>query len=319
MSEKQVALVGLGSRAAAYRDALQELPELDLIAVIEPEPQRRMRARAEGLCVFASVSEMLDAGLRPVLSIVCSPPATRLEISELLLLTGSDLLIEPPLSPIPAEAEHLRATAHRLGRTLVDAAPWRLARPVACARRLIDAGRIGGLVRVECAFSRKLDPDQSWRGDPSVSGGGVWMEKGPRALDLLTGLLGEPRRIRMLEGRREQGCDVEDEVRVETDHDGGVRGLARLSWNRSAGEPIARCVGSEGQLLLGQAQSVLSTEAGDAVVGGGFDEGEALVRVLRDFLDRRLHRTAGPGDEPAAWIHAGYRSLTSARWESPAG
>ncbi len=184
------------------------------------------------------------------------------------------------------------------------------------ARRLIRAGRIGRLAYITSNLSRKLDASASWRGDRSVAGGGVWMEHGPDLLDVVETLAGPLRRIRMTEERLEQGTAVEDEVRIEAEHVHGGLSRLHLSWNAQGTGPIARCVGTEGELIIGAAQTVLRSDQGDTTVAAGYDEREALHALLEGFLRRRAKPSgADHGARAVSWIHAAYESLRSARWE----
>jgi predicted dehydrogenase len=317
VSEKRLAIIGLGRIAAAYREVLPELPEVHVCAAVEPHPERAAAARRAGIPVFATLAEMLDAGTRPDVAIVCTPPASHLEVAEPLLHAGADLLVEKPLAPIPADALRIHEAAARLGRTVVTAAKYRVTASLHEARRLLDGGRVGRLTGIENTFSGKLDPNAGWHGDPAISGGGVWMDNGPHSLDVVETLAGPVLRIRMLEEKREQRAAVEDEVVVETEHAGGRAARILLSWNRQLPAPIARCIGSEGEILVGWAQTVVRDASGEEVVAGGYDKRQAFRALIDDFLRRRRKAEADDhGARAVAWIHAAYRSLHSGRQES---
>jgi predicted dehydrogenase len=317
VSEKRLAIIGLGRIAAAYRDVLPELPEVSVCGAVEPHPDRAAAARAAGIPVWATLAEMLDAGARPDVAIVCTPPTSHLEVAEPLLHAGVDLLVEKPLAPIPGEALRLQETAARLGRTVITAAKFRVSESLRAARRLIEAGRVGRQVRIENTFSGKLDPNAGWHGDPAISGGGVWMDNGPHSLDVVETLAGPVVRIRMLEEKREQRAAVEDEVTVETEHVKGIGSTILLSWNRQLTAPIARCIGTEGEILVGWAQTVVRDQNGEQVVAGGYDKRAAFRSLIEDFLRRRHKAEAEDhGARAVAWIHAAYRSLHSRSWET---
>jgi predicted dehydrogenase len=317
VSEKRLAIIGLGRIAAAYREVLPELPEVTLVAAVEPHPERAAAARKSGIAVFATQAEMLDAGVRPDTAIVCTPPASHLEVAEPLLHAGMDLLVEKPLAPIPDEALRVQETAARLGRTVVTAAKYRVTESLHTARRLLEAGRVGRLLEVENTFSGKLDPNAGWHGDPAISGGGVWMDNGPHSLDVVESIAGPVQRIRMIEEKREQNAAVEDEVAVETEHAGGVRGRLLLSWNRQIPAPIARCIGTDGEILVGWAQTVVRDANGEEVVAGGYDKRQAFKSLIEDFLRRRRKaESEDHGARAVGWLHAAYRSLHTGRQET---
>jgi predicted dehydrogenase len=313
--EKSVALIGAGAVAREWLDILPEFPELALRAAVEPDAERRAAFPGRG---FASVTELLASGLMPHVALVCTPPSLHLELCEPLLRAGVDVLIEPPLATTPADADRIAALAERADRCVVTSGRLRAAPALRAAREAIAAGSVGRLCAIEIALGEKRDARSGWRSDPALSGGGVWMELGADALDAAELLAGPVRRIRMSESQARQHGDVEDEVRVETEHDGGLLGILRLSWNEASVQPIARCIGDRGELSVGRAQSVLRRENGDeAVIGQGQYAGAERVAALDAFLceRRRRERRVDPGAQTLAWLHAAYRSLASRRFE----
>jgi predicted dehydrogenase len=256
---KSIALVGAGRAARSWLELLPEFPEMSLVAAVDPDADRMRGIRARG---FASVAAMLDAGCVPRIALLCTPPSLHLELAEPLLRAGVDVLVEPPLATTPADADRIAEISERVDRCAVTCARLRSATAIAAARLRIGAGSIGRLCAVEVSLGEKRDAREGWRGDPALSGGGVWMELGPDALDAVEALAGPVRRIRVLDVATRQGADVEDEVRVETAHDGGVVGVLRVSWNDIPARPIARCVGDRGEIVLGSAQTVLRSEDG---------------------------------------------------------
>ncbi len=314
--EKRVVIVGLGRAARGWVELLPSLPELDPSGVVEPEPRRAITARALGAPVFPDLTALLESDARPELALVCTPPASHVEIAERLLAAGVDLLIEPPLATTPDEATRIGELARCRGRSAATVARFRATGPLERARDAIMAGRIGRLVGADVALGEKRDPDRSWRGDPALSGGGVWMQKGSDAVDLVESLAGPSEGIRMTEERREQQGDVEDEVRVETLHAGGVVARIELSWNGASPSALARCIGSEAELRVGTASTAILRGDCHERVADGYDESAALGDVLRSFLMQRVRGSVPDLGAPGVgWIHAAYRSLHSARFE----
>ena len=312
---KSFALVGAGRASRDWLELLPEFPELSLEAVVDPDPEQRRAIPARG---FASVAAMLEAGRVPRIAVLCTPPSLHLELAEPLLRAGVDLLVESPLATTPADADQIAEIAERLDRCAVTGGRLRSAAAVAASRARIDAGEIGRLCAVEVSLGVKRDASEGWRGDPALSGGGVWMELGPDALEVVEAFAGPVRRIRVLEAASLQAADVEDEVRVETTHDSGIVGLLRLSWNELPNRPIARCIGDRGEIVLGSAQTLLRRESGrEEVISDELGAVSTCAALMNDFLRecRGRERRVDSGAQTLAWIHAGYRSVTSRRWE----
>jgi predicted dehydrogenase len=318
VSLKTLALVGHGAAARDWLAAAGELPELELVAGVDPDPEQRAALAARGVRSFASVAELLGSACATDLAILCTPPAHRLETAEPLLRAGVDLLIEPPLATVPDHADRIAELAERIDRVALTIGRFRGDSGVARAAQRIAAGDIGRLCALEISLGEKRDARAGWRGDPALSGGGVWLELGGDALEIAEALAGPVRRIHMPESSAAQGGEVEDEVRVETDHGAGLFATLRLSWNPAPARPIARCIGDRGEISVGWAQTSLVREDGArTVLAGAHDPHAARVGVLREFLRERLRaeRRVDSGAQSLAWLHAAYRSATTGRFE----
>ena len=312
--QRSIALLGLGAAARSYLDALPEFPELVVQAVVEP----RQVGAPPGARVFTSLADLMRRGPVPDLAIVCTPPALHVELAEPLLRASVDVIVESPLATTPDDADRLSALAERVGRIALTAGPRSALPCIETARQRIAEGAIGRLCHLEVVLGAKRAAGRGWRADPEMAGGGVWMEYGSQALDLLERLAGPVRRIRMTRAESRQGSEVEDEVRVETEHEAGLIGAIRASWNEQPQRPTARCVGERGELVIGQAQTLLRDESGrETVIGSGCDERESARAVLAGFLRalRRPERFVDHGAENVAWIHAAYRGQRDGRWE----
>ncbi len=318
MMEKRLVIVGLGKVGLRYIEMLSRFPEVQLEAVVTPETGRARR-RLEGRTqVFSSVDEMLKRGCVPHIAIVTSPPSTHLDVVQPLLLANVDVMIEPPIATTPHDADKIATLAERLGRVVCTAARFRVHNSLVEIRRRLEAGRIGRLCQIEVNLSGKRDPRGSWHGDPELSGGGVWMEHGADALDAAEELAGPVYRIRMLASQAEQGGEVEDRVRVETEHDGGISAKIHVSWNEELDAPFVRCIGDRGEIVLGSAQSVLTTIDGhEECFAPGYDSTEAAENAFAFFLRARMapEGIIDHGAQTFCWLHAAYRSLSSRRWE----
>jgi predicted dehydrogenase len=314
--EKHLAMVGASRAAEAYLEILPEFPELEAVWLVEPDPMRADRPEFQPLRRYASVTTMLSARAIPDVALVCTPPGCHSADISALLLAGVDVIVEPPLATLPLEAEDLLELAERAGRELTTATPMRLSPALCAARAAICTGGIGKLRFLEVTLGEKLDPTASWRSDPARSGGGVWMQMGPHALDAAIQLAGPVQRIRMLELQADPGAAVEEEVVVETDHGDGLIGQLRLSWRDETTHPVARCVGSSGELRVGHSQTILSCGGREGPLGAGYDPREARKALLIEHLRRRCSRNPpiDSGAEAVGWIEAAYRSLRDRSW-----
>jgi predicted dehydrogenase len=140
MPALNVAVVGAGAFGRNHLRVYRELEEahpgrVRLVAVVEPEPERRAALAAQyGIAGFASVQEMLAAGsglgaadapgpqtvsgVGPHAASICVPTTQHAAVAEQLLLAGIDILIEKPFAASLAEADHVLALARSRGRVV---------------------------------------------------------------------------------------------------------------------------------------------------------------------------------------------------------
>ena len=119
-----------------------ETQQVQLAAVVDPNPTTRAAAAANyNIPAFASIKELLEAGLELHAATVCTPTVAHAAAAEQLLSANLDVLIEKPLTATLAEADALIAQASAAGRILaaghlerfnpaVTAAQSRLTRPM---------------------------------------------------------------------------------------------------------------------------------------------------------------------------------------------
>jgi predicted dehydrogenase len=312
--EKRFAVVGSLHAARFFLDVLPEFPELLLDAVVSPqahEPGFTPRVRR-----FQSLDDLIRYRALPDVALLCTPPGDHLEAGLSLLRVGADLVVLPPLATRFEDAERLLEFAERAGRELTTAIPSRLSPALLGARVELDSGRLGSLHYVGVSLSDMCDPRASGRSDPERSGGGVWMQLGPQALDIVELLAGPVERVRMLESHSKQGAGVEDEVRVECDHGAGRRSRIALSWNERWTDPIAHCVGDDAELLVGDSQTIVRRNGRDRRCGPGYDPRDACRALLSEHLRRRcsLEPPIDTGPETVAWLESAYHTLGTERW-----
>jgi predicted dehydrogenase len=319
VAEKAVAIVGAGRAGRSYAEALVDLPEVRLVALVDPDRSAARRLAGPATAVFAEVGSMLRARVVPDIALICCPPSTRADAAEPLLLAGVDLLVEAPVATTPGDADRLAVLAERAGRTASSAARLRFHPGLRPAREALASGAIGALQGVELCLAAKRSARQGWRGDPALAGGGVVMDLGAEALELVERLAGPIARIRLRADERVQRAEVEDWALLETEHAGGVGAALELSWNELPARPLARCLGERGEIALGWARSFLRRADGsEQTLAGAWDERDAARALIEELLRERRGppQSCERGPHILGWLHAAYRSRDGRRWQT---
>ena len=97
-----VALVGFGEMGQNHARCLASMKEVDLVAVVDPDEDRRNLAAARYECEsFSSATELPEVGA----AVVAVPTAQHSDVGCFLMKRGVHCLIEKPLALDRAEAE----------------------------------------------------------------------------------------------------------------------------------------------------------------------------------------------------------------------
>lgn len=323
MTALRFALIGTGAIARAYEAAFAATDSAEIAAVCDVRQNAAQEfAQRIGCKAYRSVEGLL-ANEQFHAAVVCTPPAYHEDIACRLLQSGRHVLCEKPLATTEDAARRMLATARRNNAMLTMASKFRYVADVRKARELIGEGAIGEVVFVENAFTSHVDMQNRWNSDAAISGGGVLIDNGTHAVDILRYFLGNLRDIQIVEGRRMQGLAVEDTVRLFVHNDEGVMGAADLSWSIDKElETFLRVYGSEGTILVGWRESKYRRH-GDPewhVFGNGYDKVQAFTDQIENFCDAITGQgelVITPRDALASVevIQAAYAALEDARWQ----
>jgi predicted dehydrogenase len=192
------------------------------------------------------------------------------------------------------------------------------------AKGLIQAGIIGQLLVFEIDFRDSVDMRNRWNIRPEISGGGVLMDTGSHAVDIVRYLIDPVIRVRAEEASRVQSPDVEDTVRVDLSTASGVIGSINLSWTiKNADDDYIRIYGTQGTLCIGWKTSMYRPSGAVDWIrfGEGFSTLKAITRQLVNLVevvanDGIPETTAEDGFEAVRVIEAAYQSLPTGKWIS---
>jgi predicted dehydrogenase len=112
----RIGIAGLGSIGKNHARILSELPDCELAAVFDTNPDTaREIAEKYGTKAFASLEEFSDA---VDAATIATPTPTHFAIAEQLLLAGKHLLVEKPITETTSDARKLVELSQKTGRIL---------------------------------------------------------------------------------------------------------------------------------------------------------------------------------------------------------
>jgi len=187
----RVAIIGQGRSGRDIHAAhlKGDTERFEIVAAVDPLPERRERAAAELACeTHASHKALL--GRRDIdLVVNAAPSRHHVPITLELLNAGLHVLCEKPLASRVADVDRLVEAARRAGRVLAVFQQSRFSPAFRRMREVIASGLLGEIVQVNIAFSgfsRRYD----WQTLRAEMGGAL-LNTGPHPLDQALQLFGD--------------------------------------------------------------------------------------------------------------------------------
>jgi len=219
---------------AALRD------DVEIVGVADTNLELAERcARAAGAPAFEDYRTMLDE-LAPDVAVVATPHLSHAEVSIECLRHGAHVIVEKPMAVDLAEADAMVLAARTANKQLVVDLQYRFMPSVEAAKALIEAGRVGRIVRATCVESTMRSAayyrSAPWRGTWAGEGGGVLVNQAPHPLDLFCYLAGAPTRVVGWTNTLSHAIECEDTVLAQVAFDDG--GVGQLAFSTAEPTPL---------------------------------------------------------------------------------
>lgn len=153
----RTAVIGAGAFGRNHLRVLSQLPESQLVAVVDTDPARRDAAAQQyGCAAYADVAEIPGGAEAAVVAV---PTQFHAAVASQLLQAGVDVLVEKPLTATIAEADELVALAEQHGRILQVGHLERFNPAVAALQSAITTPLFFEIHRMSLFSPRSLDVD----------------------------------------------------------------------------------------------------------------------------------------------------------------
>ncbi|MDA1184999.1 MAG: Gfo/Idh/MocA family oxidoreductase [Acidobacteria bacterium] len=157
MDRLRIVVVGVGHLGKHHARLLAAMPEVELVAVVDTNPDRASEIAAQyGTVALTETSTLLgsvDA------AIVATPTTTHVEVALPLIDAGAAVLVEKPLAASVAEADRLVEAAVARGTLLATGHTERFNPAVTAALPLVSHPRFIEIHRLGTFPDRSLDID----------------------------------------------------------------------------------------------------------------------------------------------------------------
>lgn len=143
MTALRLIVVGLGARARTWLSVMQANPDVEIVALCDPDANARDRAAQDfpGVPVAAALAEVTGVGADAAL--LCTPPGVREALIETCCANGLAILAEKPLADSVASAARYVDMADSAGVPLIVGLNFRYLGVTRAMRRIFDAGNYG--------------------------------------------------------------------------------------------------------------------------------------------------------------------------------
>lgn len=177
-----VGILGLGrSGWGIHANAVAQHDGFDVVAVADPEPDRRDEAVGRFGCTAYVDPEAVVADDRVDVVVVATPSHAHVSLAISALAHGRHVVVEKPMAQDPDGVDDMITAAQRAGRLLTCYLPRRLDADFLAIRDAVGSGRIGEVLLVRRTihdFTRRRDWQMLRRFD-----GGALSNTAPHLLD----------------------------------------------------------------------------------------------------------------------------------------
>ena len=187
---------------------------------------------------------------------------------------GKHVLCEKPMAMNVDECQRMIDACERNGVRLEICFLLRFGPSYNDIKQLIKSGDLGEIVEARVSLLKwyPMEPGL-WRRDPARAGGGVLMDMGSHAIDLLSFLLGDASKVTAFISSRTARWEVEETATVVIQMRNGAHAIADVSFVVPHSGNMLEIYGTKGSILVGGGK--IRTYINDSVqeepmIGGNF-------------------------------------------------
>jgi predicted dehydrogenase len=188
----KIALIGAGYISRYHVRAFQKLPDVEVVALVEMQPDSRQAFASEYSIPrqYADLETLLSDG--DVDSIVLGVPNhLHAPMAISALETGVHVMVEKPMAVNAIEARRMLDVSQRTGSLLFVAHCWRFEEEVLWLREQVVSGKLGRIIRTKGYGVHVHWGPGGWFAQKRY-GGGALADMGIHAIDTARFLLGDP-------------------------------------------------------------------------------------------------------------------------------
>jgi predicted dehydrogenase len=190
----RIGLTGYGKVANLHAEALESLPNAELVSVCGRNRERRDQFAAKWHIASRDTVEDMAGKDKVDAVIVTTPHPQHRDSAVAAFAAGCHALVEKPMALTVAECDEMIVAAKKAGKMLSVVAQRRWFPSCQRIRKAIDEGKLGkpSLLQLTILGWRDEAYYQSdpWRGKWDTEGGGILINQAPHQIDLMNWFMG---------------------------------------------------------------------------------------------------------------------------------
>ena len=285
----RVGIIGCGQMGRWHLDSYKKNFQVELVAFADTDLEKAKDFAKKintSVRVYKTHQEMIKNERLDGVS-VCTVPSTHYDIVLDLLDAGIHVLCEKPLAISVDQSQAMTEKANEKKLVLLTAFKFRFYEEVLKAKELIEKGSLGRILNFRLMFGGYINVAGSWYVQREISGGGVVMDNGPHAFDLIRYLLGDIEKI-SANFHNCQNLEVEDTAQINCVLKNGPVGNIDLSWSTSVpSKTYLEIYGEDGTVLLDLKGLTYKFKSWDEWKRISHEMGmkEGFIRQINHFVD----------------------------------
>ena len=210
----RVAVVGLGI-GQMHVHSFKQVRDRYVIASVCDADEQRAASVVERLRGCDAETDFAAVCARDDIDIIdlCTPPFLHFEQAMQALEAGKHVICEKPLVGSLAEVDQLAEAEKRTGRRVMPVFQYRFGHGLQKLRSLVQAGVTGKAFTTTVDLAWRRRPEYyavPWRGRKETEMGGVVLSHAVHVLDMVTYILGPPKRVFARTAVRVNDVETED-------------------------------------------------------------------------------------------------------------
>lgn len=191
MDTLRVGIIGCGGNMRWHLGSLLEIPGVMVVGLCDPSGEQlettvRRFSSLASVPAFASYEDLLKA-VSPQATLISTPHTQHRSQVEACFASESHVLVEKPLATTIEDCEAMIHARDRSGKVGYLSYQRHSEASYRYVKKAIESGQFGKVQMVSALLSQewKRLTAGSWRQDPELSGGGMFLDSGSHMLDFL--------------------------------------------------------------------------------------------------------------------------------------